>query len=240
MANITRFFKALWYTITGRAHKQANKLLENPEALRGAYEDIIREKQENIQLYKRAIEQLIAFVDQKKKSLNSLTEDIDRFEQMKADAIIEVENTSTQLKAVGKSDEEIEQHPDYLRNVISYNDFHATLEERNTRVAELERDIEREVTDIESHKLQITILHRDLEKIKTQQTEAIAALITAREREEIADMLSGISPVDSSEQLTRMQEIREKEIKRLKDLMAQEHAKKEGNVTGIGGVPHTS
>ncbi len=224
MANVTRFFKALWYTITGRAHKQGNKLFENPEALRGAYEDIIREKQENIQRYKRAIEQLIAFVDQKKKSLKSIIEDIDRFEQMKADAITEVENTSTQLKKAGKSDEEIEQHPDYLRSVISYKDFHATLEEKNAHVAELERDIEREVKDIESHQLQITIFHRDLEKIKTQQTEAIAALITARQQEEIADMLSGISPVDSSEQLTRMQKIREKEIKKLKVLYEQTQA----------------
>lgn len=238
MANITRFFKALWYTITGRAHKQANKLFENPEALRGAYEDIIREKQENIQRYKRAIEQLIALVENKKKSLKSLTEDIDRFEQMKADAIIEVENTSTNLKEAGKSDEEIEQHPDYLRSVISYNDFHSTLEEKKARVAELERDIEREVTDIESHKLQITILHRDLEKIKTQQTEAIAALITTREQEEIADMLSDIGTVDTSERLTRIQEIREKELKKLKALMAQEHTKKEGNVTDIEGTSH--
>ncbi|MDE0482499.1 MAG: hypothetical protein OXI67_07990 [Candidatus Poribacteria bacterium] len=240
MTNITRFFKALWYTITGRAHEQANKLMQNPEALRSAYEDIILEKQENIHRYKRAIEKLIAFVDHKRKSLKSLTEDIDRFEQMKADAIIEVEKTSTELKKVGKSEEEIEQHPDYLLSVISYNDFHAALEEKNARVAELERDIGREVKDIESHQLQITILHRDLEKIKTQQTEAIAALITTREQEEIADMLSGISPVDASEQLTRMQEIREKEIKRLKALMAQKHAKKEGNVTDIKGTSHTS
>jgi hypothetical protein len=75
MANgITRFFKAIWYNLTGRAHEQADKLMENPEAVRGAYEDIIRDKQGNIQRYKQAIGQLIAIAEQKKNSLKGVTE----------------------------------------------------------------------------------------------------------------------------------------------------------------------
>ena len=36
--------------------------MENPEAVRGVYEDIIRDKQGNIQRYKNVIGQLIALV----------------------------------------------------------------------------------------------------------------------------------------------------------------------------------
>ena len=61
-----------------------------------------------------------------------------------------------------------------------------------------------------AHQLQITSLHRDLDKIKSEQSEAVADLITAREQEEIADMLSGISMDGTSAELTRMREIREK------------------------------
>lgn len=223
MANgITRFFKAIWYTLTGRAHEQADKLMENPEAVRGAYEDIIRDKQGNIQRYKNAIGQLIALVEQKKGSLNGLTNDIDLLEQKKAGAIAKAKRVAADLQKSGTADLEIKQDQEYARCVAAYNDFHSTLEEKNARVVELEEDIERAQSDIESHKVQITGLHRDLEKIKTEQSEAVADLITAREQEEISDMLSGISMDGTSAELSRMREIREKAKGRSK--VAQELA----------------
>ena len=223
MANgISRFFKAIWYTLSGRAHEQADKLMENPEAVRGAYEDIIRDKQGNIQRYKAAIGQLIALVEQKKNSLKGLTNDIDKLEQMKAGAIAKAKSTAAALQKAGTPDEDIKQDTDYVRCVTSYNDFHSTLEEKNARVDELEQDIERAQEDIEAHKLQITGLHRDLDKIKTEQSEAVADLITAREQEDVADMLSGISTDGTSAELSRMREIREKAKGRSK--VAQELA----------------
>ena len=64
--------------------------------------------------------------------------------------------------------------------------------------------------------------HPDLDKIKSEQSEAAADLITTREQEEIADMLSGISMDGTSAELTRMREIREKAKARSK--VAQELA----------------
>lgn len=223
MANgITRFFKAIWYTLTGRAHESADRLMENPEAVRGAYEDIIRDKQGNVQRYKQAIGQLMALVEQKKGTLKSLTDDINRLEDLKSGAIAKAKTTAAELQNSGMAPEEVKQHSEYVRCVTAYNDFHSTLEEKNARVVELEADIERAQQDIEAHKLQITSLHRDLNKIKTEQSEAVADLITAREQEDIADMLSGISMDGTSAELTRMREIREKAKGRSK--VAQELA----------------
>ncbi len=61
-----------------------------------------------------------------------------------------------------------------------------------------------------AHQLQTTRLHRDLDKMKSEQSEAVADLMTAREQEEIADMLSGIIMDGTSAELARMREIREK------------------------------
>ena len=192
------------------------RLMENPEAVRGAYEDIIRDKQGHIQRYKQAIGQLIALVEQKKSSLKGVTDDIDKLEQMKAGAINKKKDTANELQKTGISDEEIKQHPDYVRCVTSYNDFQSTLEEKNARVAKLEQDIERAQHDIESHKLQITRLHRDLDRIKTEQSEAVADIITARGQKDIDNMLSGISMDDASAELARIREIREKAMERSK------------------------
>ena len=197
-------------------HEWDDRLMENPEAVRGAYEDIIRDKQGHIQRYKQAIGQLIALVEQKKNSLKGVTDDIDKLEQMKADAIAKSEEVAANLRKLGTTDEEIEQHPEYTRCITSYNDFQSTLEEKNARVAKLEQDIERAQHDIESHKLQITGLHRDLGRIKTEQSEAVADIITAREQKDIDNMLSGISMDDTSAELARIQEIREKAMERSK------------------------
>ena len=211
MANgFTRFFKSIWYTLSGKAHESADKMMENPEAVRGAYEDIINDKKGNIQRYKAAIGQLIALVEQKKSAVKSLTDEVDRLEELKSGAIAKAQQTAAQLQGDGLSEVEIKGHSEYTRCVTAYQDFNSNLTEKTGRITELENEIEGAQGDIESHKLQITSLHRDLDKIKSEQSEAVADLITAREQEEIADMLSGISMDGTSAELTRMREIREK------------------------------
>ena len=223
MANaFTRFFKAIWYTLSGRAHDSADRMMENPEAIRGAYEDIIDDKKRNIQRYKQAIGQLIALVEQKKNEVKNLTGEVDRLEELKAGAIAKAQQTAAALQAEGLAQEEIKQHGEYTRCVTAYQDFNSNLVEKSDRITALESEIEGAQTDIESHKVQITSLHRDLDQIKSEQSEAVADLITAREQEEIADMLSGISTDGTSAELTRMREIREKAKARSK--VAQELA----------------
>jgi phage shock protein A len=185
-------------------------MMENPEAVRGAYEDIISDKKGNIQRYKQAIGQLIALVEQKKTAVKNLTGEVDRLEELKTGAIAKAQQTAAALQGEGLTEEEIKQHADYTRCVTAYQDFNSNLQEKTGRITELENEIEGAQADIESHKLQITTLHRDLDKIKSEQSEAVADLITAREQEEIADMLSGISMDGTSAELGRMREIREK------------------------------
>ena len=223
MANgFTRFFKAIWYTLTGRAHETADRMMENPEAVRGAYEDIIADKKGNIQRYKQAIGQLIALVEQKKSSVKSLTDEVSNLEELKSGAIAKAQQTAADLQKEGMAPEEVKQHAEYTRCVTAYQEFNSNLEEKTSRITELEGEIENAQSDIDSHKIQITSLHRDLDKIKSEQSEAVADLITAREQEEIADMLSGISMDGTSAELSRMREIREKAKGRSK--VAQELA----------------
>ncbi len=171
----------------------AQKILtENLDAVRQVYEDIINDKRNNIQRFKQAIGHLIALVEQKKNSLKSIIDDLDKLEQMKVAVTAESKNISLELKESGLSDSEIEQHPDYARCISAYNNFDSTVKEKNARVDELEQDIERAQGDIEHHKSNITLLHREVEKIKTEQSEAIADLITAREKEKINEVLSDI------------------------------------------------
>ena len=203
MANsITRFFKAIWYKLTSRTHDQIDRLMENPKTVRDAYEVIIRYKQRNIQRYKKAIGMLISLIRQKESALELLAADINELEKIKANAIAKTKTIVIELQKAGTPYEEIEQHPDYVRCVTASNDFDATLEKKNARVAKLKTEIKRAQEDIEAYKLQLTTLHRDLDNIKTELSEVLSDRISERMQEEIVDMLSGIGIDDISAELT--------------------------------------
>ena len=211
MANgFTRFFKAIWYTLSGRAHETADRMMEDPEAVRGAYEDIIADKKGNINRYKNAIGQLIALVERKKSTVKNLTDEVENLEELKSGAIAKAQQTAAALQEDGMAPEEVKQHAEYVRCVTAYQEFNSNLEDKTRQISDLEGEIEEAQAGIDSHKIQITGLHRDLEQIKNEQSEAVADLITAKEQEEIADMLSGISMDGTSAELSRMREIREK------------------------------
>ena len=203
MANsVTRFFQAIWYKLPGQTHDQIDRFIENPEVVRDAYEVITRYKQRNIQRYKKAIGILLAIVKQRENSLEHLTNNINELEKIKANAIVKTETIAAELQKAETPDEEVEQHPDYVRCVTASNDLDSTLEKKNARVAKLKREIARAQEDIESYKFQITALHRDLDNIKTELSEVVADHITERMQEEIVDLLSGIGIDGTSAELT--------------------------------------
>ena len=207
---IGRLFKSIWYMLTGRAHELSDKIMENPEAVRGAYEDIIKDKKENIQRYKGAVGQLMALLKQKQVSVQELTQEITRLEDLKKGALAKAKQVANDLQSQGVSPEEIKTDVDYTKCVAAYNDFSSTLTEKEARIGELEEDIQRAQQDIDGHKVQLETLTRDLKKIQEEQSEAVADLISARETEEIADMLSGISKDGTNQELVRMREVRQK------------------------------
>ena len=207
---IGRLFKSIWYMLTGRAHELSDKIMENPEAVRGAYEDIIKDKKENIQRYKGAVGQLMALLKQKQVSVQELTQEVTRLEDLKKGALAKAKQVANDLQSQGISPEEIKTDVDYTKCVAAYNDFSSTLTEKEARIVELEEDIQRAQQDIDGHKVQLETLTRDLKKIQEEQSEAVADLISSRETEEIADMLSGISKDGTNQELVRMREVRQK------------------------------
>lgn len=204
MANsITHVFKGIWYKFTGRAHDQIDKLIENPKTVRNAYEVIIRYKRGNIQRYKLAIGMLLGLVREKENALEPLAANVNELEKMKAAAIAKMTTIAAELQKAATPDEEIEQHPDYVRCVTASNNLDTTLEKKNAYIAKLKKEIERAQEEIESYKLQLTTLHHDLDNIATELSEVVADYSTKRTQEEIAELLPGIGIDDTSAELTR-------------------------------------
>lgn len=202
---IGKYFRALGYLITGRVDDARKSLSANPSVVKATYDNIIGEKTKRIHQYKDAVAALITQEEKRKDDLKRTSEEVARLQQLTEGAAIMAR------KVVEKHNgniEAVKQDPEYIKCQTSYNDFKSSLEEKENRCTELEQEIDGLEKSIGDHKTQLQSLMRDLEKIRQEKHEAVADIITAKEEQQIADMLSGISDDRTSEELQEMRELR--------------------------------
>lgn len=206
---IGRWIKAVGYLLTGQIDSARRVLDTNPHVVRAKYDAIITEKVSRIHTYKQAVAGLIAQQENKMAKVKTLTEEVGNLERLKAGALAKAKQTVERLKAAGKSEEQVKTDEDYKRCLAAYNDFSATLAEKQAHITENETDIETYRKNIADHKVQLQSLLRDVEKIRSESHDAVADVITAKQEKDIADMLSGIAQDGTAEELQRMRQMRQ-------------------------------
>ncbi len=208
---IGKYFRALGYLITGRIDRARQELSKNPHVVQATYDRVIREKKDRIQQYKDAVARMIAQQEKKAARVKSLTEDVNRLEQLKEGAAAKARTLVKDLQGQGMSLEQIKQHPEYVKCMTAFNDFTSTSSEKSEHIAELEGDVSELGETIDGHKVQLQQLLRDIDKLKQEASQAVADMITAKEEEEIADMISGISEDRTSQELAELRDLRQQQ-----------------------------
>jgi hypothetical protein len=209
---LARWLKAIGYLLTGQIDSARRVIDTNPHVIRAKYDSIVREKINQIQIYKQAVASLIAQQENKMAKVKRLTEEVQQLERLKAGALAKAKQTVEKLTAAGKSKEEVQADEDYKKCLAAYNDFSSTLAEKNSHITENERDVEGYTKTIGEHKVQLQQLIRDMDKIKAEAADAVADVITAKQEKEIADTLSGIARDGTAEELQSLRQLRQ-EIK---------------------------
>lgn len=209
---IGRWIKAVGYLLTGQIDSARRVLDTNPHVVRAKYDTVIRDKVNQIHIYKQAVAGLIAQQENKIGKVKALTEEVQKLERLKAGALAKAKQTVEKLTAAGKSKEEIHTDEDYKKCLAAFNDFSSTLKEKQDHIAENERDIEGYRKTIGEHKVQLQQLLRDVDKIKAESADTVADIITAKQEKDIADMLSGIAKDGSAQELQSLRQLRQ-EIK---------------------------
>ncbi|MEC8989558.1 MAG: hypothetical protein VYB66_09930, partial [Verrucomicrobiota bacterium] len=108
----------------------------------------------------------------------------------------------------GKTKEEVHANADYKKCLTAYNDFAATLTEKQDHIKDLENDISEYDDSIANHKINLQQLQRDIEKLKSEAADAVADVITAKEERDLSDMLNGISKDGMAKELQDMRDLR--------------------------------
>jgi chromosome segregation ATPase len=209
---IIRWVKALGYLVTGQLDAARRVLDTNPHVVRAKYDEVIREKISRVQQYKQAVAGLIAQQENKMQKVKSLTDEVQRLQNLKAGALAKAKQRVSQLQAAGKSTEDIQRDEEYVKCQSAFKDFSSTLEEKQARIAELETDINDYGKRISEHKVQLQSLMRDLDGIKAEQADTVADMITAREEKDLAETIAGIAQDGTAQELQRMRDLR-REVK---------------------------
>ena len=206
---IGRYLRAFGYLITGRIDAARKELSTNPYVVQATYDKIVQEKTIRIAQYKDAVAALIAQEEKKKNRIRELTSDVNRLEQLKQGAAAKAKAMVEQLKARGVSMEQIKKNEEYAKCLAAFNDFTSTLAEKNTHIAELEEEVKTASATIANHKVQLQSLLREIEKVREEAAATVADVITAKEEQQIADMISGISQDSTSKELQEMRDLRQ-------------------------------
>ena len=207
--SLTNWAKALGYLLTGRLDSAREALDSNPHVVKATFDEIIRDKVSRIQQYKKAVASLVAQQEKKTHQVKQLTGEVEQLENLKTGAAAKARQTVEALRKAGKTQEEIHGDEDYQRCLTAFNDFSSTLAEKQAHISDLESSIEEYGASIGDHKVQLQQLLRELDKLKAEQSETVADIITAKEEKEISDMVSGIADDGMAEELQRMRDLRQ-------------------------------
>jgi phage shock protein A len=206
---VGRYFRALGYLVTGRIDAARRAVSTNPNVVNATFDQIIESKRKSVQQYKDAIARLIVQHEAKMSKIKSLTEDVNRLEQLKEGAAAKARTVITEMKASGATIEQIKAGEDYQTCMNAFNDFSVKIEEKSDHIGELEGDVSELDKTISGHKIQLQQMLREIENLKEEQATTVAEIITAKEEAELNDMLSGISSDRTSKELADMRQLRE-------------------------------
>ncbi len=204
---VGKYFRAVWYLVTFRIDKASETLRSNPGVVSANYDRIISEKRSRINQYKDAIAAMIAQEESKKQKLTAITEEIQKLEKLKAGAAAKARQVAERH---GGDPEATKADAEYQKCQTAFSDFTSTLAEKQARATELEQDIEQLLENVNRHKLQIQSQLRDLEKLGEEKHDAVATILSAKEEQQIADLMTGLSEDRTSEELRELRELRQK------------------------------
>ena len=205
---IGRWFKAVWYKLTGAMDQARRGLDTDPHVMRAKFDEIIKDKVNQIHTYKQAVATLIAQQEKKMAKVKSLTNEVQKLENLKAGALAMAKQAVAKLQGEGKTNEVVHADPNYKKCLTAYNDFAATLTEKQDHIKDLEGDIGEYDGSIANHKINLQQLQRDIEKLKSEAADAVADVITSKEETELADMINGISKDGMGKELQNLRDLR--------------------------------
>lgn len=205
---IKRFFKAVAYVITYGVNKITDRWSNSPAAISSAYENIKNQQEKSITQVKKAVGGIMLLQDQQEARYKSLSNDVERYSRLLECAQSTGRTVVEKLKSEGLTEEEIGRNPEFLRCANAYKEFQFTLQSKQENMDALAKDIEESQKHIEEHTVELQKMVQALGSIEQEKQETIVELELHKHKEEVNNLLLGISTTDISAERARLQRLR--------------------------------
>ena len=108
--------------------------------------------------------------------------------------------------AKGKSREEAQQDPEFVKCMKAHQDFKSSLDILIQRKESLEQDVEQTEKDAKGYEIQLQSLHRELQDYIDERERSVADVAMARETRAASEALAGIATDGTADDLRRLRE----------------------------------
>jgi phage shock protein A len=205
-----RYFKALWYFVTGRFSAAAEALQSNKYVMSATYDASIEKGADRFNTVKNAVAELMAIEQTRISEIKALQEREGKLERIKTGSLAAMKRTQQELLKAGKSKEEILTDGEFLRHQSAYKDASSSVEEVSARCDEKEADLEERRGQIATYKAELQNMQRQQASLKEEKSEAVADVAIAQQMESINSVLAGISEDSTDKDLAAARDARKK------------------------------
>jgi phage shock protein A len=198
---LARFFRAIGHVLTGKVDAGTKGLNENPAVVRARYDEIIEKKRESILQVRNAVAGLIRNVERKRTELKNTNQEITQKERLMNGAKAMAAKISK-----GKTREEAQQDPEFVKCMRAYQDFKSSLEILQQRKEGLEADVVQTDQDSKGYEVQLQSLHREMKELLDERERSVADVAMARETRAANEALAGIATDGTADDMRRLRE----------------------------------
>ncbi|MDO8424966.1 MAG: hypothetical protein Q7T01_00395 [bacterium] len=204
-----RFFRGLWYFVSGQFIWGAKQLERNPAVIEAEFDSAIGKLKRRFTAAKEAVGNLIAMREKRKRDLETLTETLETHRETMDGSKALLQEVVAGLRSQGLDDAAIQQHADYLQYASAFQDAQSSADAVEADIARCEEDIKHLEQQASDYKIQLQEMQREIEKIKTEKHATIADISFATQVQQMNDALAGIGSDGVSETLASLRERRD-------------------------------
>lgn len=210
---VGKMFKSVLYILGGKSDKIGEIWAAHPDAIHGAYQEVIKEKKERILRIKDAVTGIQTLHDQKVAQMKEQVKEQENDKDVQSAIVAELQEMVGKLKAKGMDQAAIEADANYRELMSHYADISDTIVQREARITELDEFIKNSDREIEDYVNEIKQHNRDLDAMRQESQQAKVDIELAREQQMLNDLKSGLASNDSAaedlrELRTRVQKIK--------------------------------
>jgi hypothetical protein len=204
-----RYFRALWYFVTGRFSAAADALQSNKYVMQATYDAAISRGADRFTTVRDAVAKLMSIEQTRVEEIKKLGVDAERLNKVKSGAQVASQRRINDLRSQGKAKEEIVQDPAFLKHQAAFKDASSSLEHLEERIADKEKDLKERQEQIAQYKIELQRMQRQQQTLKEEKHEALADVAIAQQMQGVNDVLAGIAEDRTDKDLAAVRDARQ-------------------------------